>query len=97
MTEKHKSFSRGAGAFVCGEEISLVHSIEGLTTEPAQKPTFPAESGLWGCPININNVETLGNVAMIINLGAKWFGEIGNAVKVAKRCFRCNLQKSDNE
>lgn len=67
----------GAGAFVCGEETSLIHSIEGMTPEPTQKPPFPAESGLWKNPTNINNVETLANIAMIINWGADWFREIG--------------------
>ena len=57
----------GAGAFVCGEETSLFHSIEGKVPEPTQKPPFPAESGLWGNPTNINNVETWANVAMIIS------------------------------
>ena len=67
----------GAGAFVCGEETSLIHSIEGMTPEPTQKPPFPAESGLWKSPTNINNVETWANIAMIVNWGADWFKEIG--------------------
>ncbi|MHC4212599.1 MAG: NADH-ubiquinone oxidoreductase-F iron-sulfur binding region domain-containing protein [Planctomycetota bacterium] len=78
---------QGAGAFVCGEETSLIHSIEGVTPEPRQKPPFPAQSGLWGCPTNINNVETLANVAMIINWGAKWFGEIGTEKSRGTKVF----------
>ncbi len=68
---------RGAGAFVCGEETSLIASIEGRSPEPRQRPPFPAQSGLWGKPTNINNVETWANVPVIINWGAKWFSEIG--------------------
>ena len=68
---------KGAGAFVCGEETSLISSIEGRPAEPRQRPPFPAQSGLWGKPTNINNVETWANVAVIINWGAKWFSEIG--------------------
>jgi len=68
---------RGAGAFVCGEETSLIASIEGRPAEPRQRPPFPAQSGLWGKPTNINNVETWANVPVIINWGAKWFSEIG--------------------
>ena len=78
---------QGAGAFVCGEETSLIHSIEGLAPEPTQKPPFPVESGLWGCPTNINNVETLANVAMIIDRGAKWFGEIGTEQSRGTKVF----------
>ena len=67
----------GAGAFVCGEETALIASIEGRPPEPRQRPPFPAQSGLWGKPTNINNVETWANVPVIINWGAKWFSEIG--------------------
>ncbi len=67
----------GAGAFVCGEETALMQSIEGKRGEPVLKPPYPAEKGLYGCPTVINNVETLANVAQIINNGAKWFNQIG--------------------
>lgn len=77
----------GAGAFVCGEETSLIHSLEGLTPEPTQKPPFPAESGLWGSPTNINNVETWANIAMIINWGADWFKEIGTDTSPGTKVF----------
>ena len=67
----------GAGAFVCGEETALMRSIEGNRGEPTLKPPYPAEKGLYGCPSVINNVETLANVAQIINNGASWFNSIG--------------------
>jgi NADP-reducing hydrogenase subunit HndC len=67
----------GAGAFVCGEETALIASIEGKPPEPRIRPPFPAQSGLWEKPTNINNVETWANVPVIINWGAKWFSEIG--------------------
>jgi len=68
---------QGAGAFVCGEETSLIASIEGRPPEPRMRPPYPAESGLWEKPTNINNVETWANVPVIINWGAKWFSDIG--------------------
>jgi NADH-quinone oxidoreductase subunit F len=67
----------GAGAFVCGEETALMASIEGRTGEPRQRPPFPAQSGLWGKPTNINNVKSWANVALIIAKGADWFAEVG--------------------
>ena len=78
---------QGAGAFVCGEETSLIHSIEGESPEPGQKPPFPAESGLWDCPTNINNVETWANVPVILNWGAKWFSEIGTEKSKGTKVF----------
>ncbi|PIQ89428.1 MAG: NADH-quinone oxidoreductase subunit F [Candidatus Omnitrophica bacterium CG11_big_fil_rev_8_21_14_0_20_42_13] len=77
----------GAGAFVCGEETSLIHSIESKVPEPTQKPPFPAESGLWGFPTNINNVETWANVAMIINWSAVWFSKIGTETSRGTKVF----------
>lgn len=59
----------GAGAFVCGEETALIHSIEGNRGEPSNKPPFPAENGLWNRPTCVNNVETLANIPAIINKG----------------------------
>jgi NADH-quinone oxidoreductase subunit F len=67
----------GAGAFVCGEETSLMASIEGRTGEPRPRPPFPAESGLWGKPTNINNVKSWANATLIIAKGAEWFAEVG--------------------
>jgi bidirectional [NiFe] hydrogenase diaphorase subunit len=67
----------GAGAFVCGEETALIASIEGRRGQPRPRPPFPAESGLWGFPTLINNVETFANIVPIIKRGAKWYAGIG--------------------
>jgi NADH:ubiquinone oxidoreductase subunit F (NADH-binding)/Pyruvate/2-oxoacid:ferredoxin oxidoreductase delta subunit len=77
----------GSGAFVCGEETSLIHSIEGESPEPRQRPPFPAQVGLWGCPTVINNVETLANVPVIINRGAEWYSSIGTAASKGTKIF----------
>jgi NADH-quinone oxidoreductase subunit F len=68
---------RGAGAFVCGEETAMIESIEGGVGVPRQRPPFPSVKGLWKKPTNINNVETWGNVPIIINKGADWYATIG--------------------
>jgi NADH:ubiquinone oxidoreductase subunit F (NADH-binding) len=78
---------RGAGAFVCGEETSLIGSLEGRTPDPQIRPPFPAESGLWGKPTNINNVETWANVPLIINRGAEWFSAIGTESSKGTKVF----------
>ena len=67
----------GAGAFVCGEETALIASIEGRVGEPQTRPPFPAQSGLWGQPTNINNVKTWSHIAPIIARGAQWYGSFG--------------------
>ncbi len=67
----------GAGAFVCGEETALMASIEGGRGMPRSRPPFPAQSGLWGKPSNINNVKTLGTIPVLINRGAEWYAGIG--------------------
>lgn len=77
----------GAGAFVCGEETALMRSIEGNRGEPTLKPPYPAEKGLFGCPTVINNVETLANVAQIINNGASWFNSIGTQDSKGTKVF----------
>ena len=77
----------GSGAFVCGEETSLIHSIEGDIPEPRQRPPFPAQSGLWGCPTVINNVETLANVPVIISRGADWYSSIGTENSKGTKIF----------
>ncbi len=74
----HFTVMEGAGAFVCGEETALIASIEGRRGMPGIKPPFPAQSGLWGCPTVINNVETLATVPRIINLGAAEFKRMGS-------------------
>lgn len=68
---------KGAGAYICGEESSLMNSIEGKRGYPRVKPPFPAQNGLWGCPTTINNVETITNVPPIINNGWEWYASIG--------------------
>ncbi|MDD4923417.1 MAG: NADH-quinone oxidoreductase subunit NuoF [Dehalococcoidales bacterium] len=67
----------GAGAFVCGEESALLASIEGNRGMPRHRPPYPAESGLWGKPTDINNVKTLANIPAIITNGAEWFADRG--------------------
>lgn len=67
----------GAGAFVCGEETALMASIEGKRGTPRPRPPYPAQSGLWGYPTLINNVETFANIAPIIRKGSQWFADIG--------------------
>lgn len=69
--------SKGAGAFVSGEESALLACIEGKIGIPKQRPPYPAQKGLWGNPTNINNVETWANVPLIINKGADWYAKIG--------------------
>jgi NADH-quinone oxidoreductase subunit F len=68
---------QGAGAYICGEESSLMNSIEGKRGYPRVKPPFPAQFGLWGCPTTVNNVETIANVPPIISKGWEWFSKIG--------------------
>ncbi len=77
----------GAGAFVCGEETSLIHSIEGERGEPRIRPPYPTQSGLWGKPTVINNVETLANIGAIIYYGADWFSRIGTANSGGTKAF----------
>ena len=77
----------GAGAFVCGEETALLESIEGRRGQPRVKPPYPAQSGLWGCPTLINNVETYANIAQIILKGADWFSSIGTATSKGTKVF----------
>ncbi len=81
------SVHRGAGAFVCGEETSLIASLEGRTPEPRIRPPFPAQSGLWGRPTNINNVETWANVPVIVNRGGEWFSSIGTESSKGTKVF----------
>jgi NADH-quinone oxidoreductase subunit F len=77
----------GAGAFVCGEETSLMASIEGRRAVSRQRPPFPAQSGLWGYPTNINNVETWANVPLIIKRGAESYGQIGTPRSKGTKVF----------
>ncbi len=79
--------SKGAGAFVCGEETALIASIEGKVGEPRQRPPFPALKGLWNKPTNINNVETWANIPLIIKNGAGWFSSIGTEGSKGTKIF----------
>jgi NADH:ubiquinone oxidoreductase subunit F (NADH-binding)/(2Fe-2S) ferredoxin len=77
----------GAGAFVCGEETALIHSIEGKRGMPRPRPPFPAIAGLFGKPTIINNVETLANIPGIFEKGYKWFSSIGTATSKGTKVF----------
>lgn len=77
----------GAGAFVCGEETALIHSMEGKRGEPTSKPPYPAEKGFWDMPTVVNNVETLVNVPRIILNGVEWFREVGTEKSSGTKVF----------
>ena len=77
----------GAGAFVCGEETALMSSVEGKRGTPRPRPPFPAESGLFGCPTLLNNVETFANVPAIYRKGADWFASIGTEKSKGTKVF----------
>jgi NADH-quinone oxidoreductase subunit F/NADP-reducing hydrogenase subunit HndC len=77
----------GAGAFVCGEETALIHSMEGSRGEPTFKPPFPSVEGYLGKPTNVNNVETFANIPPIINKGSEWFAAIGTARAKGTKVF----------
>ena len=77
----------GAGAFVCGEETALLESIEGRRGQPRVKPPYPANSGLWGKPTLINNVETFANITRIILNGAEWYSKIGTETSKGTKVF----------
>jgi NADH-quinone oxidoreductase subunit F len=83
----HVKVSRGGGAFVCGESTALMASLEGKVGEPRAKYVHTSDSGLWGKPSNLNNVETWANVPIIINNGAKWFSAIGTAGSKGTKIF----------
>ena len=77
----------GAGAFVCGEETALIHSVEGQRGTPRMRPPYPSKSGLWGTPTVINNVETMACVPSIINKGADWYAGIGTEKSKGTKVF----------
>jgi len=81
------NIKEGAGAFVCGEETALMASIEGRRGMPRPRPPFPANSGLWGKPTNINNVETFANISPIILRGADWYASIGTEGSKGTKLF----------
>lgn len=82
----------GAGAYVCGEETALMASIEGERGIPRPRPPFPGESGLWGCPTLINNVESFSNIAPIIRNGADWYASIGTPKSSGTKVFSLSGQ-----
>ncbi len=77
----------GAGAFVCGEETALIHSIEGKRGQPRIKPPYPSQEGLWGKPTAINNVETWANIPVIFLYGSEWFAGIGTKKSTGTKVF----------
>ncbi len=81
------SIRLGAGAFVCGEETALIASIQGLRGTPRPRPPYPAQSGLWGHPTLINNVETFANIAPIIRNGGAWFSQLGTERSKGTKVF----------
>jgi len=83
----HVKVKEGAGAFVCGEETALMASIEGRRGMPRPRPPFPAQSGLWGKPTNINNVETFANVPPILCHGADWYASYGTEKSKGTKTF----------
>ena len=83
----HIELRRGAGAYICGEETALFNSIEGYRGEPRNKPPFPTESGLFGKPTLVNNVETFANIPLILNDGAQTFAQIGTEQSRGTRLF----------
>ncbi len=83
----HIKIKEGAGAFVCGEETAMIASIEGRRGMPRSRPPFPANSGLWGKPTNINNVETWANVSAILEKGAEWYTSYGTEKSKGTKTF----------
>jgi bidirectional [NiFe] hydrogenase diaphorase subunit len=77
----------GGGAFVCGEETALIQSIEGRRGTPKPRPPYPAQSGLWGLPTCINNVETLANIPVIVRKGAEWYAGMGTEKSKGTKVF----------
>jgi NADH:ubiquinone oxidoreductase subunit F (NADH-binding)/(2Fe-2S) ferredoxin len=77
----------GAGAFVAGEETAILASVEGRRAMPRPRPPYPANSGLWGKPTLIQNVETLANIPVIIQNGGEWFSKVGTAKCSGTKCF----------
>ncbi len=93
---------RGAGAYICGEEMALIESLEGKPGKPRLKPPFPAASGVWGCPTTVNNVETIAVAPAILRRGAKWFASFGRPNNTGTKVFcisghvnaPCNVEES---
>jgi len=79
---------RGAGAYICGEEMAMLESLEGKQGKPRLKPPFPAGAGLYGCPTTVNNVESIAVVPTILRRGAEWFAGIGNPKNEGTKLFQ---------
>lgn len=77
----------GAGAYICGEETALIQSLEGKAGRPRLKPPFPAQSGVWGCPTTVNNVESIAVAPTILRRGANWFAGIGRTNNTGTKLF----------
>lgn len=86
----------GAGAFVCGEETALIASVEGKRGTPRPRPPYPAESGLWGDPTLINNVETYANIVPIIREGGDWYASIGTENSKGTKVFALTGKVENN-
>ena len=78
---------RGAGAYICGEEMALIESLEGKKGQPRLKPPFPANMGVWGCPTTVNNVETIAVVPTILRRGGAWFSNLGRPKNTGTKVF----------
>ena len=93
---------RGAGAYICGEEMALIESLEGKKGFPRLKPPFPAVAGVWGCPTTVNNVETIAVAPTILRRGAAWFSSFGRPNNTGTKVFcisghvnaPCNVEES---
>jgi NADH-quinone oxidoreductase subunit F len=93
---------RGAGAYICGEEMALIESLEGKKGQPRLKPPFPANMGVWGCPTTVNNVESIAVAPTIIRRGAAWFASFGRPNNTGTKVFcisghvnnPCNVEES---
>ncbi|MEQ9638658.1 MAG: NADH-quinone oxidoreductase subunit NuoF [Alphaproteobacteria bacterium] len=93
---------RGAGAYICGEEMALIESLEGKKGQPRLKPPFPAGMGVWGCPTTVNNVESIAVVPTILRRGASWFTSFGRENNHGTKVFcisghvnkPCNVEES---
>jgi NADH-quinone oxidoreductase F subunit len=79
--------TRGAGAYICGEETGMIESAEGKKGQPRKRPPFPAGWGLWGCPTTVNNIETISHVPIILQRGAEWFKKIGTEKSTGNTLF----------
>jgi NADH-quinone oxidoreductase subunit F len=79
---------RGAGAYICGEEMAMLESLEGKQGKPRLKPPFPAGAGLYGCPTTVNNVESIAVTPTILRRGATWFASIGNPKNEGTKLFQ---------